>query len=135
MRILVVLIADCWLLITECWVLNYEDQILSDECYYKLACLYSYRSQVVCQKQKPQDDGWFFSVLHILSRENYCSWSSKRSHTLTASLYKDSRGVLHPLILSKVLILNILYFQFKTKWCYKYLGHGSAARPQLLPCA
>ena len=46
---------------------------------------YVFLPQVVCQKRKPQIDGWFLSILHILGPVN-------GSHKLTASLYDYTRG-------------------------------------------
>ena len=80
-----VLSAECWILSAECWVLKAECSVLGAECWVLSAGNKSYcckelpiaLSQVVCQKQTPQIDGRFLSVMHILGQDIHCSWSRK----------------------------------------------------------
>jgi hypothetical protein len=75
MTILGVLSAEFWVLSAECWLL----QATAVRGYNV------FLPQVVCQKRKPQIDGWSLSILHILGPLN-------GSHKLTASLYDYTRG-------------------------------------------
>ena len=63
----IVLSAECWVLSTECSVHSAEYWVLTDECcLLEATAVRGYQvflSQVVCQKQKAQIDGWFLSVL------------------------------------------------------------------------
>ena len=69
LTILWVIKTESWVLSFECWVLSYECWVMSAECWFLQAITVRGYTlllpQVVCQKRKPQMDGWFLSVLLI----------------------------------------------------------------------
>ena len=70
-----------------------EDQVTTCCCCEWLLCLlgwclqasavkgyHIFLLQVVCQKRKPQIDGWFLSLLHIYGQEKSFQWKTRLLH-------------------------------------------------------